>query len=84
MILATVGWGVWFVHALLGRLESDLQPSVEVTGVLGAAFGVPGLLLAVLTLRAKRSWVLFVSAPLFANACLLLAPLIAGGEGGAN
>jgi hypothetical protein len=34
-------------------------------------------LVAVWTLRARRAWILFALAPLFANASLLLVPWLA-------
>ena len=76
MALATVGWGLWFGYALLGRWAPSIQPPMEIVTVFGVACGLPGLLLALLTMRGRRSWLLFVLVPLFANACLLAAPFL--------
>ncbi len=80
MILATFGWGCWWIYALLGRVAPSLAPSREIVIVLSCSFGLIGLALAALTLRARRTWLLFVLVPLFANLALLLFPLLVDGR----
>lgn len=83
MCFASLGWAAWWL-ALLG---SRAVPSAAGWLVLAASaasglFGLPGLAIAALTVRARRTWLLFVAVPLFANASLLAMPWLArGGEG---
>ena len=77
MILATLGWGCWWVHALLWRLVPGLCPPWWLTATAATAIGVLGVVLALLTVRLQRSWLVFVLVPLFANASLVAMPLLA-------
>lgn len=74
MVLATLGWGAWWCVLLLHQLVPDLHIPLYVPAALSLAAAVPGLLVAILTLRARRTWVLFALVPLFANGSLLLVP----------
>jgi hypothetical protein len=78
MSLATIGWAAWW----LALIAVKLAPSKGAALVVGAtAVSVPfaflGLLLAAVTLRARRTWILFVMVPLFANGSLLVMPWLA-------
>jgi len=79
MLLATTGWSVWWLHVLLLRFQPELAPPHNLCALLGALFGGPGLLLAVWTLRAQASWLMFTAAPIFANGSLLVFPLLTKG-----
>jgi len=74
MVLATLGWGTWWFVLLLHQLAPEVHIPLAVPAALSIAAAVPGLLVAVLTLRARRTWLLFAFVPLFANASLLLVP----------
>ncbi|MFT5830222.1 MAG: hypothetical protein ACI9D0_000805 [Bacteroidia bacterium] len=47
--------------------------------VLSVGCAVPGLLLALMTVRAKRSWLPFAAVAVFANASLLVMPWLLEG-----
>src|SRR5262245_29006983 len=74
MVLATLGWGTWWCVLFLHHLAPEREIPLLVPSVLSTVLAATGLLVAVLTLRARRSWVLFALAPLFANASLLFVP----------
>lgn len=76
MTFASLGWGVWWVLLLLRRLF-DLTPGLTAPSVLSTAFALCGLALTFWCLRARRSWLLFVSIPLLANGALLFMPWLA-------
>lgn len=73
MTLATLGWGCWWIAVFLKRV-TDFDVSIAMTGWAADAFAVCGLLLAILTIRAKRSWLLFSLVALTANGALLFLP----------
>jgi hypothetical protein len=78
MILATLGWGGWWVFTLVSRAAPSLAPPVVVPALIGCTLGAVGLLMALWSLRAQRAWILFTLAPLFANAALIAFPWIVG------
>ena len=45
---------------------------------ISTACALLGLSVAILTLRARRAWILFALVPLFANSSLLFVPWLAG------
>ena len=77
MTLASLGWGTWWIVLVLRKLAPGLAPGIVVPGAISTAFALLGLGVAVLTLRARRSWILFVTVPLFANLSLLVVPWLA-------
>ena len=83
MTLAAVGWGVWWTGLLLARLAPWLSPDFlsgrTLITVLSVACAVPGLLFALSTVRAKRSWLPFAAVAVFANASLLAMPWLLNG-----
>jgi len=76
MILATLGWGGWWVTFLLLRLAPGLAPSPGYAMWWGAILGACGLVAAFLSIRARLVWVLFATIALFANGTLILAPIL--------
>lgn len=78
MILATLGWGTWWCVLLVHRLDPGREIPLALPAAVSTVFAVLGLVVALLTLRARRAWVLFALFPLFANGSLLLMPWLAG------
>ena len=77
MMLATLGWGTWWCVLLVHRLDPERELSLTLPAALSTTVAVLGLLVALLTLRAQRSWILFALVPLFANGSLLFVPWLA-------
>jgi hypothetical protein len=78
MVLATLGWGAWWCVLLLHHFAPRLEVPLAVPAAVSTTAALLGLAVAVLTLRARRSWILFALVPLFANGSLLLVPWLAG------
>ena len=76
MSLATGGWGVLWVTALLARVAPGIAPSAGQAYAVAALFAVPGLVTACLCLRAGLAWVLLTFVPVFANGALLSLPWV--------
>jgi len=83
MTLATLGWGVWWVGLFLARFAPWLAPDWlsgrTLVTALSSVLGGLGLLLALFTVRANRSWLPFALVAIFANLSLLLLPLLLSG-----
>jgi len=79
MTLASLGWATWWIVLLVRKLAPGVALGIGVPAAISTVFALLGLAVAVLTLRARRSWILFVTVPLVANATLLLVPWLAGG-----
>jgi hypothetical protein len=77
MILATLGWGAWWCVLFLHRLAPERDISLVLPSIVSTTAALLGLAVAVLALRARRSWILFVLVPLFANGSLLFVPWLA-------
>jgi hypothetical protein len=77
MTLATLGWGTWWCLLFLHRLVPDWRVPLAIPSAVSTAFALAGLAIAILTLRARRAWILFALVPLFANSSLLLVPWLA-------
>ena len=77
MILATLGWGTWWCDLLLHRLAPEREIPLAWPTAISTTVALLGLAIAILTLRARRSWVLFALVPLFANGSLLFVPWFA-------
>ena len=84
MTLAALGWGVWWVGLFLARFWPEISPSFLSGRALITALSVlcalPGLVLALLTVRARRSWLPFSLVAIFANLSLLLLPWLLDGQ----
>lgn len=77
MTLASFGWGTWWVLLLVEKLFGLRPDSLVVPGFISSAFAVAGLAVAVWCFRARRSWMMFVMVPLFANLSLFFVPWLA-------
>jgi len=77
MTLASLGWGTWWLVFLLRRVAPEVSVGLAVPSAIATAFAVVGFVVAILTLRARRSWLLFVHIPLLANASLFFMPWMA-------
>jgi len=77
MSLATGAMAVWGVTLVLLDFAPTWAPSFRLAMVLSGLFAVPGLALALLTLRAKRSWFLVAMVPVIANGMALVLPWVA-------
>lgn len=79
MVLATLGWGSWWCVLFLHQLAPEVHVPLALPATLSTLAAVPGLLVAILTLRARRTWILFALVPLFANGSLLCMPWLVAG-----
>ena len=71
MILATCAWGVFWGAVVFARLSEGSEASIQLVYWASTPLATAGFLMAVLTVRAQRGWLLFVSVPLFANGFLI-------------
>lgn len=76
MTFASLGWGTWWVLLFVKKL-AGVSPGLLIPSIFSTVFAILGLAVAVATLRAKRSWLLFVAIPVLANASLLFLPWLA-------
>ena len=74
MTLATAALGVLGLTVVLMKVAPEHAPRLRTAWWLAQLFAWPGLLLGLLTIRAKRSWLLFAAVPLLANGMLILLP----------
>ncbi|MEM9800150.1 MAG: hypothetical protein AAGA20_07490, partial [Planctomycetota bacterium] len=74
MTLATVGWGVVWGSLAVAKLGW----SAPATWVYALAAGpaLLGIVYAIVTVRARRTWLLMACVALFANGTLLALPLL--------
>ena len=77
MTLATLGWATWWLCLIVRRFAPDWHVPLAVPSAISTALALFGFAIAVLTLRARRSWILFTLVPLFANSSLLFVPWLA-------
>jgi len=77
MSLATGAMAVWGVTLVLMDVAPVWAPSWRWATALSSLFALPGLALAVLTVRARRSWFLVAMVPVTANGMALFLPWVA-------
>lgn len=77
MSLATMAMLIWSLTLLLWRFAPGLGPPGRLSWAVASLFALPGLVLGLFTVRAKRSWLLVALVPILANAMLLLLPWVA-------
>jgi len=76
MVIASFGWGVWWVLFLWWSVAPESAPSITVGRWLTLPFATLGIVLSVWGFRAKSSWLLLLAVPLLASVALALAPLV--------
>lgn len=74
MCLATAGFAVWGAMVVWMRADRPSAPSLESAFLVSSLFTMPGVILGLLTMRAKRAWMLFALVPIAFNAMLLVLP----------
>ncbi|HTF87108.1 MAG TPA: hypothetical protein VK843_01780 [Planctomycetota bacterium] len=74
--LATAGLAVWGATVVWMRADRPSAPSLEMAYLLSSLFSLPGWILGLLTIRAKRSWLWFAMVPIAFNTMLLVLPWI--------
>ncbi len=78
MILASCGWGIWWLALIAVQIWPKWSPSTDVLWWGSCCFALPGLGLALFSFRAHRIWLLLVTVPVLANLSLLTLPLYLG------
>ncbi len=76
MTLATAGWFVLWTTFFLRRFAPSIAPDWIVAWWIALLFALPGLGLAIFTVRARLIWVLLAAVPIFANASLIGSRLL--------
>jgi hypothetical protein len=74
MTLATAGLAVWGLTILWMFFHRRTAPSLETAFLVSSLFSLPGWVLGLLTIRAKRSWFFFALVPIAFNTMLLVMP----------
>ena len=74
MTLATLAMGVWGATVVALEYTPERVPDFWIVFATASLFALPGFLLGLLTLRARRSWMLLALVPLSANGMLLVLP----------
>jgi hypothetical protein len=74
MTLATLAMAVWGATVVALEYVPERVPSFGVVFAAACLFALPGFLLGLLTLRARRGWFLLALVPLFANGMLVALP----------
>jgi hypothetical protein len=74
MTLATAGMSIWAATVVWMIADRPSAPSLESAFWVSSLFSLPGWILALLTLRAKRSWLFFALVPIALNTMLLVVP----------
>lgn len=77
MTLASFGWGTWWILLFVRRLAPGIDVGLTLPSVVSTVFALLGLGVAVLTVRARKSWLIFTTVPLLANTSLLVVPWLA-------
>jgi len=78
MVCASLAWGVWWAALALAQWAPSALPAL---GTLAWISGVPalaGLVMGLLTLRAKDVWIFLASIPILANGLVLALPVLFG------
>jgi len=79
MILATVGWSLLWLSLLAHKL-GWWHPTALALHWLASVPAALGALYALVTVRARRTWLLVAGVALFANVSLLLVPVLFADE----
>ena len=79
MTLATLAGAVWGATVVAMELAPERVPGFWLVFAVAGLFSVPGFALGLLTLRAKRAWLLLAMVPLCANGMLIVLPWVVHG-----
>ena len=74
MCFATLAWGTWWITVFLMRYLPSIAPSILAASWFAGTFAAFGFAVALFTIRARRTWLLFTLVPLCANASIFLVP----------
>tara|TARA_R110002072_G_scaffold210591_4_gene368209 strand:- start:2883 stop:3197 length:315 start_codon:yes stop_codon:yes gene_type:complete len=80
MVLATGGWGTWWLWVALTKWAPGLAPPLVVVYALTCGMATVGAALAFFTIRARKAWILLAAVPFLANLSLASIPLLFGDE----
>lgn len=76
MTLAMLGFWTWAAAVAWDRLAPGTAPGLVAVFTVSSLFTIPGLMLGVLTLRARAGWIVLAAVPITANLLLLVLPPI--------
>lgn len=76
MTLATLAMAVWGITVVALEYVPHRVPDFSVVFAAACLFALPGFLLGLLTLRARRGWLLLAMVPLSANGMLIVLPWV--------
>jgi len=76
MTLATLGMAIWGIVMVALEYVPERVPHFRWVFAAAGLFAVPGFVLGLLTLRARRAWLLVALVPLLANGMLLVLPWV--------
>lgn len=76
MVLATLGWGAWWLSLFARQFFPALFPGFAVTYWVACVPAAAGLLLAIFTIRARKIWILLAAVPICSNLFLLALPWV--------
>jgi len=76
MSLATLGWGAWWIAAILWKTAPSFGPDLAVVNWIARGFALGGFVAALLAVRARRAWLLITLLPLLANVGLFFVPFV--------
>ena len=76
MILATAGWGTWWLSLLALRFAPEIFPGETLVYSVTCTLAAIGTFLAIFSIRARLIWVLLAAVPICSNVSLLLMPTI--------
>lgn len=77
MTLATFAMAVWGCALVWKRVAPEGSPGFQAVFLVSCLFAIPGLLLGMLTLRARFGWMMLALVPIGANGMALALPWIA-------
>lgn len=81
IVLATAGWGVWWTSLVLNKLAPSWDgwgPGFTATYTVACSLTLVGFFYALISIRARRVWVLLAGFALLANGSMLLLPVVLG------
>lgn len=74
MMLASIAWGLWWAFFFALRLNQDSIVALAPVKWISFGFAGLGLAVALFSLRAARTWIVFVLFPILANLSIFFVP----------